>query len=68
MDRVLASEAKGRGFDSRRARHFLDSRKFLCAIFGANEVMPAQKRSFVSLSFKGSKRHIADLGGIGRVD
>jgi hypothetical protein len=22
MDRVLASEAKGRGFDSRRARHF----------------------------------------------
>ena len=23
LDRVLASEAKGRGFDSRRARHFL---------------------------------------------
>ena len=23
MDRVLASEAKGRGFDSRRARHFV---------------------------------------------
>ena len=22
LDRVLASEAKGRGFDSRRARHF----------------------------------------------
>ena len=25
MDRVLASEAKGRGFDSRRARHSQDS-------------------------------------------
>ena len=25
MDRVLASEAKGRGFDSRRARQFLES-------------------------------------------
>ena len=23
LDRVLASEAKGRGFDSRRARHFI---------------------------------------------
>jgi hypothetical protein len=26
MDRVLASEAKGRGFDSRRARHFFGLR------------------------------------------
>ena len=31
MDRVLASEAKGRGFDSRRARHTLKARK--CGLF-----------------------------------
>ncbi len=24
MDRVLASEARGRGFESRRARHFVE--------------------------------------------
>ena len=30
LDRVLASEAKGRGFDSRRARHFaLNHRRWL---------------------------------------
>jgi hypothetical protein len=31
LDRVLASEAKGRGFDSRRARHTLKARK--CGLF-----------------------------------
>ena len=53
LDRVLASEAKGRGFDSRRARHFPDSvDKFarLITTFATApiEVVSSAKRRFTT--------------------
>ena len=39
MDRVLASEAKGRGFDSRRARHIFEQ-PTLCGLFSTSKASP----------------------------
>ena len=60
MDRVLASEAKGRGFDSRRARHqflqptfvgfFLPGKRTLREFFGASARCP--KRSLIGADYR----------------
>ena len=60
MDRVLASEAKGRGFDSRRARHqflqptfvgfFLPGKRTLREFFWASARCP--KRSLIGADYR----------------
>ncbi len=54
LDRVLASEAKGRGFDSRRARHFFQS------------LIPSIGRGTVRFDYSGrvGKGNIEHVGGI----
>ena len=41
LDRVVASEAIGRGFESLRARHFLPNKLFIKACFDAPIVVKA---------------------------